>query len=111
MVSMAEQREQNQTMLSDMWKGGRFMKLLNYDKKEFNIMTSCDNNLVPYVAVGLTAMAHNLKDADIDFFFSTVMSVRGTGWTGEAYYSLCAHLLLPDEIDRVLYLDAGEFDD
>ena len=38
-------------------------------RKQYNIMTSCDNNLVPYVAVGLTAMAHNLKDADIDFFF------------------------------------------
>ena len=35
----------------------------------------------------------------------------GTGQTGEAYYSLCSHLLLPDEIDRVLYLDAGDTTD
>ena len=114
-------------------------------RKQYNIMTSCDNNLVPYVAVGLTAMAHNLKDADIDFFFLhshvsqnniemlealceelkngkihfheilvphaeiySELAKYGTGWTGEAYYSLCAHLLLPDEIDRVLYLDAGD---
>lgn len=114
-------------------------------RKQYNIMTSCDNNLVPYVAVGLTAMAHNLKDADIDFFFLhshvsrnniemlealceelenckihfreilvphaevySELAEYGTGWTGEAYYSLCAHLLLPDEIDRVLYLDAGD---
>ena len=32
----------------------------------------------------------------------------GNGWAGEAYYSLCAHLLLPESIDRVLYLDAGD---
>ena len=38
-------------------------------KKQYNIMTSCDDNLVPYVTVGLTAMAHNLKDANVNFFF------------------------------------------
>lgn len=32
----------------------------------------------------------------------------GGGWAGEAYYSLCAHLLLPESVDRVLYLDAGD---
>jgi lipopolysaccharide biosynthesis glycosyltransferase len=32
----------------------------------------------------------------------------GKGWAGEAYYSLCAHLLLPKDIDRALYLDAGD---
>lgn len=32
----------------------------------------------------------------------------GGGWAGEAYYSFCAHLLLPEEVDRVLYLDAGD---
>lgn len=104
-----------------------------------------DEDTVPYVAVGLTAMAHNLKDADIDFFFLhshvsrnniemlealceelenckihfreilvphaevySELAEYGTGQTGEAYYSLCSHLLLPDEIDRVLYLDAGD---
>lgn len=114
-------------------------------KKQYNIMTSCDDNLVPYVAVGLTAMAHNLKDANVNFFFLhsrvsqkniemlkafckelgsgkihfheiivphaeiySELSNYGNGWAGEAYYSLCAHLLLPDEVDRVLYLDAGD---
>ena len=114
-------------------------------KKQYNIMTSCDDGLVPYVAVGLTAMAYNLRDAEIDFFFLhsrvsqknieilkalceklnngmihfheiTVphaevyeeLAKYGKGWAGEAYYSLCAHLLLPEEVDRVLYLDAGD---
>lgn len=114
-------------------------------EKNYCIMTSCDDNLIPYVAVGLTAMAHNLKDAAIEFFlFHSRVSrenldmlgalckelengrIRfheifvpqaeiynqlaryGGGWIGEAYYSLCAHLLLPDTIDRILYLDAGD---
>ena len=33
---------------------------------------------------------------------------HGGGWAGEAYYSLCAHELLPADMDRVLYLDAGD---
>lgn len=114
-------------------------------RKQYNIMTSCDDNLVPYVAVGLTAMARNLKGVSINFFFLhsrvsqknidmlkalcrklengkiqfheilvphaemySELAKYGNGWTGEAYYSLCAHLLLPDDIDRVLYLDAGD---
>ncbi len=114
-------------------------------KKQYNIMTSCDDNLVPYVTVGLTAMAHNVKDASVNFFFLhsrvsqkniemlkvlckelengkihfheilvpqaevySELAKYGTGWAGEAYYSLCAHLLLPENIDRVLYLDAGD---
>lgn len=114
-------------------------------EKRYNIMTSCDDNLVPYVAVGLTAMAHNLKDARIEFFFlhSRVsqknlnmlkaicdkledgkihfheirvqnlevyleLAKYGMSWANEAYYSLGAHLLLPEDVDRVLYLDAGD---
>lgn len=41
-------------------------------KKEYNIMTSCDDDLAPYIAVQLTAMAYNLKDTSINFFFFTV---------------------------------------
>lgn len=36
------------------------------------------------------------------------LAKRGGGWAGEAYYSLCAHLLLPEEVDRILYIDAGD---
>lgn len=32
----------------------------------------------------------------------------GGGWCGEAYYSFCAHQLLPKYLDRVLYIDAGD---
>lgn len=32
----------------------------------------------------------------------------GGGWPSEAYYSICAYQILPKEIDRVLYLDAGD---
>lgn len=114
-------------------------------EKQYNIITSCDDNLVPYLTVGLTAMARNLKDASINFFFLhskvsqkniellkalcrklengkihfheilvphaeiySELAKYGTGWASEAYYSLCAHLLLPDDVDRVLYLDAGD---
>ena len=41
----------------------------NKDTKIHMPKMKIDEDTVPYVAVGLTAMAHNLKDADIDFFF------------------------------------------
>jgi lipopolysaccharide biosynthesis glycosyltransferase len=93
--------------------------------------------------VELFAMAQNLKEAAVDFYFFhsrvsqkniemldtlcgelgtirfhevvvpdadsyTELAKYGNGWNGEAYYSLCAHLLLPEEVDRVMYLDAGD---
>ncbi len=32
----------------------------------------------------------------------------GGGWSGPAYYPLLAHMYLPEEIDRALYIDAGD---
>ena len=32
----------------------------------------------------------------------------GGSWAGEAYFSLCAHTVLPESIDRILYVDAGD---
>ena len=32
----------------------------------------------------------------------------GGGWCAAAYYSLCAHKYLPDDMDRILYLDAAD---
>lgn len=37
-----------------------------------------------------------------------ILAKHGGGWVGEAYFSLCAHLLLPDSVSRVLYIDAGD---
>lgn len=37
-------------------------------EKHYNIVTSCDDKLAPYVAVNLTAISRNLKNACIDFF-------------------------------------------
>lgn len=34
--------------------------------------------------------------------------VQAGSWMRETYYPLCAHRLLPDTIDRILYLDAGD---
>lgn len=34
--------------------------------------------------------------------------VKAGRWYRETYYPLCAHQLLPDTIDRILYLDAGD---
>ena len=36
------------------------------------------------------------------------LAKRGGGWCGEAYYSFCAHELLPDDVERIMYLDAGD---
>lgn len=32
----------------------------------------------------------------------------GGSWAGEAYYSLCAYRYLPESVDRILYVDAGD---
>lgn len=112
-------------------------------KNHYNIMTSCDNGLINYVAISISAMAKNLKDDEIDFYFFhsrvddknikmlkdlcnefdnikfneirvpnaeiyDAFATYGGGWVGEAYYSLCAHLLLPESMDRIMYLDAGD---
>lgn len=45
-------------------------------------------------------------DSDSEAFKE--MAEYGGGWCEEAYYSLCAHELLPENIDRALYLDAGD---
>jgi lipopolysaccharide biosynthesis glycosyltransferase len=109
-------------------------------------MTACDDSLAPFVAVELTAIARNLKDAPVDFYLlhSSVsdsniemldslckglsdggqitfheikvpdeeifeeLAKYGNGNPKEVYYPLAAHLLLPENIDRVLYLKAGD---
>ena len=94
------------------------------------------------MAVSLTAMAKNLQNDFVDFYFlhSQVspenirfltslcngygnisfheirvsnpedyeVFVHAGRWYRETYYPLCVHQLLPDSIDRVLYLDAGD---
>lgn len=47
-----------------------------------------------------------LDETDVNTF--DLIAQRGGGWAGEAYYSLMAHKYLPEEIDRILYLDAGD---
>ena len=37
-----------------------------------------------------------------------VLTKAGGGWCKEAYYSFCAHELLPRDMERILYLDAGD---
>ncbi len=112
-------------------------------KNNYNIMTSCNDTLVPYVAISITAMAKNLKHDRIDFWllysrinvqnlemlkavadtFDNIvlhevyvsdsekynqLAQYGGGWAGEAYYALNAHLLLPETIERAMYIDAGD---
>jgi len=112
-------------------------------KRHYNIMTSCDEGLLPQLLVLLYSIGRNLNHAITDFYFlhrgiakeklkihyalcAELKNVKfhdikvpnaeqydemvkfGGGWAGEAYYSLCAHLLLPESVDRVLYLDAGD---
>ncbi len=36
------------------------------------------------------------------------MASHGGGWAGEAYFSLMAHTYLPQDADRVMYVDAGD---
>lgn len=39
-----------------------------YPPPGYNILTSCDDNLAPYIAVNLMAMSCNLAEANLDFF-------------------------------------------
>lgn len=64
----------------------------------------------------LDTLCNALEDGKIRFHEIVVphaeiydeLAVYGGGWKGEAYYSLCAHQLLPDSVERALYLDAGD---
>lgn len=49
---------------------------------------------------------HGIIVEDVDSY--DYIAKYGGGWAGEAYYSLCAHKYLPEEVDRILYLDAGD---
>lgn len=40
--------------------------------------------------------------------YNILSASGGAEWGGAAYYSLCAYQYLPPEIDRILYLDAGD---
>ena len=118
------------------------MTHLKTEQYQYNIVTSSDNTLIPQMAVSLTAMAKNLQNDFIDFYFlhsqvspenirmltalcngygnisfheirvfdpeSYDTFVQAGRWYRETYYPLCVHQLLPDSIDRVLYLDAGD---
>lgn len=114
-------------------------------QKHYNIMTSCDNKLAPYVAVQLHGISYSLDDSTVDFYLFyreggvsrenlemlfflgdylpnisfhavavlepekyDILASHGGGWTSEAYYSFGAHLLLPEDTDRILYIDAGD---
>ncbi len=80
-------------------------------------MTFCDDALVSEKNINmLNALCENLENGRIRFHEIVVphpeiydgLAEYGTGWAGEAYYALDAHLLLPDNVDRVLYLDAAD---
>ncbi|MDR1589341.1 MAG: hypothetical protein LBS51_04030 [Oscillospiraceae bacterium] len=36
------------------------------------------------------------------------LAAHGGGWAYEAYFSLCCHEYLPADVDRILYIDAGD---
>lgn len=109
----------------------------------YNIMTSCDSNLLRYVAIQLYSISRNLTTGVVDYYLLhrnipdknlqmletmclkldnivfhavkvpeaekyDVLAGHGGGWCGEAYFSLCSHKLLPEDVKRVLYVDAGD---
>lgn len=49
---------------------------------------------------------HNVVVEDAESYQK--IAERGGGWCGAAYYSLCAHQYLPVDMDRILYIDAGD---
>lgn len=49
---------------------------------------------------------HNVVVEDAESYQK--IAERGGGWCGAAYYSLCAHQYLPADMDRILYIDAGD---
>ncbi len=59
---------------------------------------------------------HKLKYKNIKLYDIVVEDAQlydaiakyGGGWCGAAYYSLCAWQYLPENMDRILYIDAGD---
>ena len=49
---------------------------------------------------------HDVIVEDIQSYES--IANRGGNWCGAAYYSLCAYQYLPADMDRILYIDAGD---
>ena len=111
--------------------------------ERYDIMTSCDNNLIQYVTIQLYSISRNLKPGIVHYYLFhrnipdknlktlealchrlgniifhavkvpeaekyDVLANYGGNWCGEAYYSLCSHRLLPENVKRVLYVDAGD---
>ena len=53
----------------------------------------------------------NIKFVEIyisDITSYETLSYLGGGWPFEAYFTLCCHDFLPQDLDRVLYIDAGD---
>lgn len=110
---------------------------------QYNIMTSCDNNLIRYVTIQIYSISASLKTSIVHFYllhrdisdeslqilealcnrlgnilFHAIrvteaekydaIAKHGGGWCGEAYFPICAHQLLPEYVERVLYVDAGD---
>lgn len=111
--------------------------------KHYNIMTSCDANLLRQVRILIYSIGVNLPESYVDFYlvhrgidetaleklkntvnrfdniafhdivvnhvdeYDYIASLGGV-WAGEAYYSLCIHEQLPESVDRILYVDAGD---
>lgn len=49
---------------------------------------------------------HEIKIEDNSIYEE--LASYGGKWPAAAYYSICAHLILPEDIDRIMYLDAGD---
>ena len=49
---------------------------------------------------------HDISVPDAEIYDE--LAKYGGRWPGEAYFSIGAHLYLPESVDRVLYLDAGD---
>lgn len=111
--------------------------------KHYDIMTSCDGNLIRYIPIQLFSISKSQPNSSIDFYLFhrnieaekleqldafcqclgniqfhdiivpepekyDAIAKHGGKWPGEAYYSLCAHELLPESIGRILYIDAAD---
>lgn len=85
-------------------------------KEPITYYDTCDDNLLTRLSILLQSIADNLSHCRVYFCLGkwemsereTMNGHRRGSWCKEAYFSLEAYQHLPQDIDRILYLDAGD---
>ena len=83
----------------------------NLSNRQINFYLFHDGKNISYVDKLKVIHYDNIKLYDViveDVPIYEAISRKGGQWCGAAYYSLCAQNYLPEDMDRIWYIDAGD---